>query len=200
MPEMNRFARFFVNRSAARRAKGRYRWIREHVPVPEGAACLEIGCGNGEFCARFVAGYRPARYVATDVDPFQLAEANRTLRRRFSGNLPRGVGVEKADMLALPFPERSFDVVLTFVALHHAGPAHRDFARVPLALSQIDRVLRPGGCLIYAEILHKDAIRRWLADHGYSIVEIEHRFRVESVAARKPSASSETAKPVAGPG
>lgn len=185
MAEMNSISRFFVNRSAARRSAKRYRWIRENVAIPKGAACLEIGCGNGAFATRFVEGFRPERYVATDLDPRQLKEATQELKKRFPNGLPANLELRPADMLHLPFPDASFTVVLTFVALHHAGPTHTDFTNVADALSEIDRVLRPGGLLIYSELFHKDLIRKWLAGHRYSIAAVQVRWRLESVAVRK---------------
>ncbi len=190
MAEMNAISRFFVNRSAARRSARRYRWIRENVTIPSGAVCLEIGCGNGQLAVRFVDGFQPAKYIATDIDPRQLEEARRTLTARYPQGNPSALELRAADMLGLPFADSSFDVVLAFVALHHAGPAHRDFSRVPEALTGIDRVLRPGGFLLYSEIFHKEPIRRWLTDHGYSIGGVQRRWRLESVAARKRAAPS----------
>lgn len=185
MPAMNFLQRFFVNRSARRRAARRYEWIRRGSVVPAGAVCLEIGCGTGELAARFVAGFRPARYVATDLDPRQLEEASRALRKRFPDGIPPELELKEADMLQLPFPDTSFDVTLAFVALHHAGATHHDFTKVPQALSEIDRVLRPNGVLLYSELMHKEPIRGWLAAHGYAIGEVERRWRIESVVARK---------------
>jgi len=202
MPEMNRLARFFVNRSAARRGERRYRWIRTAASVPAEAECLEIGCGNGALAARFVDGLRPARYVASDLDARQLEEARRTLERKFPDGPPPALELRAADMTRLPFPDASFDVVLAFVAIHHASPSHRDFSRVPDALQEIDRVLRPNGLFLYAEIFHQEPIRRWLGDHGYTLSTVERRWRLESVVARKrgPTGADEgPGRPVARP-
>jgi ubiquinone/menaquinone biosynthesis C-methylase UbiE len=185
MPEMNRLSRFFVNLSASRRAAREYDWIRADAPVPRAAVCLEIGCGNGELAARFVEGFQPAQYVATDVDSRQLDGARRTVGRRFPSKPPPALVLREADVLCLPFADRSFDVALAFVAIHHASPTHHDFGRVPQALSEIDRVLRPGGLLLYEEFLHKEPIRKWLADHSFSIDHVRQRRRLESVVARK---------------
>jgi hypothetical protein len=69
MAEMNRVSRFFVNRSSARRNARIYDWVRANLSLPAGAACLEIGCGNGDMAARLVDGFRPARYIATEPRP-----------------------------------------------------------------------------------------------------------------------------------
>ena len=47
---------------------------------------------------------------------------------------------------ALPYPDDSFDVVISSLALHHIGGPDR-----PTALAQMRRVLRPGGRLLIAE-------------------------------------------------
>ncbi|MFZ3355372.1 MAG: class I SAM-dependent methyltransferase [Thermoplasmata archaeon] len=190
MPEMNAFSRFFVNLSARRRANRSYARMRTDAPIPPSAVCLEIGCGSGELAARFVEGFRPAQYVATDLDPRQLELAQRTLQRRFPSGSPSALVFREADVLHLPFADVSYDVVLALVTIHHASPSHHDFSRVPQALSEIDRVLRPGGLLIYEEFLHLEPIRQWLTDHGYTLVHVRRRWRLETVVARKSAASS----------
>ena len=186
MAEMNRISRFFVNRSSARRNTRIYEWIRANLSLPPGATCLEIGCGGGDMAARLVDGFRPARYVATDLDPRQLDAAREALARRYPNGPPIALELRTADMLALPFPDASFDAVFAFVAIHHASPKHRDFANVPRALSEIDRVLRPVGSLVYEEIEHKEKIRQWLLDHGYALTSIQRNWKRESVLALKP--------------
>jgi ubiquinone/menaquinone biosynthesis C-methylase UbiE len=116
--------------------------------------------------ARLVDGFRPARYIATDLDPHQLEAARQTLAKRYPGGLPPALELRVANMLDLPFPDASFDAVFAFVAIHHASPKHRDFANVPRALAEINRVLKPKGSLVYEEIEHKERIRRWLMERG----------------------------------
>jgi ubiquinone/menaquinone biosynthesis C-methylase UbiE len=185
MAEMGRISRFFVNRSSARRNTRIYGWIRTNLSLPPGAACLEIGCGSGDMAARLVDGFAPSRYVATDVDPRQLDAARETLERRYPGGLPAALELRPADMLALSFPDASFDAVFAFVTIHHASPKHRDFTNVPKALAEIDRVLKPGGFLVYEEIEHKERIREWLRGHGYALSGVERGWKRESVISRK---------------
>lgn len=185
MPEMNPVSRFFVNLSARRRAARNYRWIRQEVPIPPGAACLEVGCGNGSLAAQILEGFHPSLYVATDVDPRQVESARRELSRRYPSGLPAALLLQQADMLHLPFADHSFDVVFAFVAIHHASATHEDYSRVPDALAELTRVLRPVGCLVYQEIFHKVRIREWLLGHGYSIERFRSQWRRESVAARR---------------
>ena len=190
MAEMHRVSRFFVNRSSARRNSRIYAWVRATLSLPEGAACLEVGCGSGDMAAPLAEGFRPARYVATDLDLRQLEAAKQNLAKRYPGGLPPALELRTADMLDLPFPDASFDAVFAFVAIHHASPKHRDFANVPRALSEIDRVLKPKGSLVYEEIEHKARIREWLAERGYALTGVQRGWKRESVIATKPRATS----------
>ena len=182
---MGRISRFFVNRFNARRNARIYVWIRGNASLPAAAACLEIGCGNGDLASRIVDGFQPSRYVATDLDPRQLDAAREHLAKNYPSGIPPALELREADMLHLPFDGGSFDAVLAVVSIHHASPNHHDPANVPRALAEVDRVLRPGGVLVYEEILHKEIIRTWLTSHGYALNGIQRGFKRESVAARK---------------
>ena len=186
MPELNAFSRFFVNLSARRRASRAYARIHADAPIPPAAVCLEIGCGSGAFAARFLEGFHPSQYVATDLDSRQLDVARRTIEHHFARAPTPPLVLREADVLQLPFPDASYDVIVALVAIHHASPSHHDSSRVPQALSEIDRVLRPGALFIYEDFLHLELIRKWLTDRGYALVHVRRRWRFETVVARKP--------------
>ncbi len=187
---MSRVSRFFVNTLNAPRNRRLQRWIQANGSLRAGAVALEVGCGNGDLAARLVDALHPARYVATDLDTDQIEVAKAHLAKRYPDGIPQGLELQTADMLQLPFSDASFDAILAVVAIHHATPNHHESGEVPHALAQLDRVLRPGGVLIYEEILHKDLIRAWLAERGYAFSGIERGFKRESVMARKPGGSS----------
>jgi ubiquinone/menaquinone biosynthesis C-methylase UbiE len=184
--ELNPISRFFVNAFASRRSARRFVWVREHVTIPAGATCLEVGSGNGGTAALLVDHLRPARFIATDLDPRQLDAARRYLARRYPAGVPAALELQPADMLHLTFPADSFDAVFAFVALHHASPSHLDFSKIPDALAEVDRVLRKGGLLVYEEIVHREKIAAWLAAHGYSVRAERHRWRHSILAVQKP--------------
>jgi ubiquinone/menaquinone biosynthesis C-methylase UbiE len=185
MAEMNSVSRFFVNTFAGRRNRRRYLWLKANFQFPTRASCLEIGCGNGDLAARIFDGLMPARYVATDLDTRQLEVARRHLSQHYPNGIPATLELQTADMLQLPFPEASFDTVLAYTVLHHASEEHRDFGNVPRALTEIGRVLRPEGSLVYEEIFLKDKIRTWLQTQHYLLTAVGHRWNRETVVARK---------------
>lgn len=82
---------------------------------------LDIGCGNQPYREIFAPVVR--QYVGLD--------------REFPGSCPDVVG----DALRLPFPAEAFDTVLLIQVLEHVP-------NPPDALSEIRRVLAPGGRLI----------------------------------------------------
>ncbi|WP_257459322.1 class I SAM-dependent methyltransferase [Archangium lipolyticum] len=89
---------------------------------------LEVGTGTG-----LLPSYPPsvASTVAIDIDPDMLARAR--LRRP-------GVTLLQADVQQLPFPDRSFDAVVSCLVFCSVEEPAR-------GLAEIRRVLRPGGQL-----------------------------------------------------
>lgn len=190
MTEMTSLSRFFVNLLGRRKHPRRVRWLREHLRVPPGAVCLEIGCGNGAMASRLCEAWNPSRYVATDLDPRQTAAARRYFERQYGDHPPPALSLQSADMLRLPFPRGSFDVVVCFEALHHASPSHHDFTEIPRALAEIDRVLRPGGAFVYEEFLHLAKVRAWLDERRYHELARLRGRRSELVVVSKGRAKS----------
>jgi SAM-dependent methyltransferase len=93
---------------------------------------FEGGAGTGYFAALVAARYG-VRVVAADLD----AQAVRISHRR------HGIPSVQANLLALPFPDASFDLVLLMDVLAH-------FARGEdlVAFGECARLVRPGGRLL----------------------------------------------------
>ncbi len=94
---------------------------------------LELGSGSGAMAVELLDRYPAIRFVATDVDPAMRAAARERLAR-----YGERASVEEADATRLPFPDASFDAVISFVMLHHVIAWEQ-------ALAETARVLRPGG-------------------------------------------------------
>lgn len=105
--------------------------IRGHV--------LEIGIGYGT-----VAHYLSVRccsYLGLDIAerPLQVLAA-------------RGLDGRQGNALDLPFPDGSFDSVVSIGCIHHTG-------NMPRAVGEIRRVLRSGGCALVM-VYNAEAARR----------------------------------------
>ncbi|GAA1114244.1 class I SAM-dependent methyltransferase [Nocardiopsis composta] len=122
--------------------RGVYRRIAEDVAdaAPTGGRLLDVGTGPGTMLDA-IARYRPDLELrGADPSPGMVAEAGRRL-----GPLGAGARVLLGSSEELPFPDASFDTVLSTFSLHHWGdPA----AAVP----ELHQVLRPGGRLVVYDV------------------------------------------------
>jgi ubiquinone/menaquinone biosynthesis C-methylase UbiE len=114
-----------------------HRRLADQAELGSAARVLEIGCGTGNL-ALMVKRTRPQLDVAgLDPDPRAMARAGRKARRT-------GLALELDEGFAdqLPYPDASFDRVLSALMFHHLE------ADLRLAsLREVVRVLRPGGTL-----------------------------------------------------
>jgi ubiquinone/menaquinone biosynthesis C-methylase UbiE len=97
---------------------------------------LDLGCGDGALSEAVAAG----RLTLADVSPVALQRAR--------ARLPRAEAVELEPDAVLPFADGSFDLVVCTETLEHV----RD---VQLLLSEVRRVLEPGGRLAVTTPAHR---------------------------------------------
>ena len=111
-----------------------------------GRDVLEAGCGRGGnlyYLAHYTAA---ARLVGLDA-----SEGNLAFCRRVHGG--GRAAFLRGDAQQLPFAPASFDLLLNLES-SHCYPRLGDF------LAEAYRVLRPGGCLAYADFWHVQAFRQ----------------------------------------
>ncbi|MCZ4279555.1 class I SAM-dependent methyltransferase [Kiloniella laminariae] len=143
------------------------REMAEFLPLNPGSHILDVGCGIGG----------PARYIAEQfachVDGIDLTkdfcEAARLLNH-LSG-LDRQITITYGSALDLPYPDDSFDIVWT----QHTS---MNIADKEGFYTQIHRVLKPGGMLLFHDIfLHPDTAGKtsqillpvpWASEKKYS--------------------------------
>jgi ubiquinone/menaquinone biosynthesis C-methylase UbiE len=102
-----------------------------------GHRVLDIGCGTGSLAVVTKTSYPGVDVVGVDPDDKALARAARKARRA-------GVRVQldRGFSDALPYPDASFDRVLSSFMFHHLQRAEKEHT-----LDEVQRVMKPGGSL-----------------------------------------------------
>lgn len=125
----------FYDFMASRLLRRVYRRLAHDIAglAPQGAAVLDVGTGPGVLPAELAALRPDLRVTGVDPSADMVAAARRKLAR--FGDRAGAVPGEAAH---LPFPDGSFDLIVSSLSLHHwAAPAD--------AVPELARVLRPGG-------------------------------------------------------
>jgi SAM-dependent methyltransferase len=104
--------------------------------APDGARVLEVGCGPGRLSIR-LAGQHGLDVTGVDLDPAMIGRARANADRPRNGEARRPSFLV-GDVASLAFPDRSFDLVVSTLSMHH-------WADPTAGLAEIGRVLRPGG-------------------------------------------------------
>lgn len=105
---------------------------------PSGGQLLDVGCGTG-FYYPLLSQHAQA-VIGVDVSRAMLDEADRLIERQQLKNCR----VQECSALDLPFEDAVFDTVHCWDVLHHVSDVSK-------TLSEIDRVLKPGGRFIAVE-------------------------------------------------
>jgi ubiquinone/menaquinone biosynthesis C-methylase UbiE len=107
------------------------------------ASVLDVGCGAGHLS--FVLAPHVASIIAYDLSDSMLATVQQEAKNRNLQNLQ----VHKGYAESLAFPAETFDIVCTRLSAHH-------WAHVPAALTEMYRVLKPGGKMIVIDVVGHD--------------------------------------------
>jgi len=124
-------------------------WMQETFGFDRfpGKRLLEIGFGLGSDLMQFVRGGCEAHGI--DLTPRHVE----LTRRRFCAAGMRA-HLTQGDAEFLPYASEAFDIVYSFGVLHHTPD-------MPAALSEIHRVLQPGGTLILAVYHRYSLVIAW---------------------------------------
>jgi len=118
------------------------RELAELAQIAPGTRLLDVGSGLGG-PARYLASACGCDVTGIDLTPEFCEVANELSRRTGLAGRSR---FRQADALALPFAEGEFDAVWTFQTQMNIADKRRFYA-------EIRRVLRPGGRLMFQDIL-----------------------------------------------
>lgn len=101
----------------------RSEWLADRIAAYRPSSILEVGCGYGKQLRALRSRLPGVPLVGVDFSPTQLAQACRHL-----AGVDR-LGLALASGLRLPFPDRSFDLVLTSAVILHNPPAEAEAIR-----------------------------------------------------------------------
>jgi arsenite methyltransferase len=114
---------------------------------------LDVGCGRGLMLIGAAKRLSTGSAVGVDIWQAEDLSGNRAeaaLENALLEGVAGRVRVETADMRQLPFPDSSFDVIVSKAAIHNLYE-RRDRAK---ALAEIARVLAPSGQVLIDDIRH----------------------------------------------
>jgi ubiquinone/menaquinone biosynthesis C-methylase UbiE len=118
-----------------------YALVADHVgSFRRTGSLLDIGTGPGWLLLALRRSLPEMRLVGVDISPAMVATARENMKK--AGDDP-AIDLRIAAAEEMPFPDDTFDVVVSTGSLHH-------WKHPPAALNEAHRVLKTGGCaLIY---------------------------------------------------
>jgi arsenite methyltransferase len=136
--------------------------ILDNLALRGDEAVLDMGCGRGAVLTAVARRLTTGRVTGIDIwsNTDQSGNARDvTLRNASLAGVSDRVQIETGDMRSLPFPDASFDLVLSSLAIHNIS-SNTDRKR---AVSEGYRVLKPGGRIVIVDIratrLYADVLR-----------------------------------------
>jgi ubiquinone/menaquinone biosynthesis C-methylase UbiE len=134
----------------ASQEKGYLGALREEMLKDVTGDVLEIGAGTGANFQYYPDG---AKVVATEPDPYMMERAKK--RAEAAG---QNIELKQAPVEVLPFPDASFDFVIDTLVLCSVKDQGK-------ALSEMKRVLRPGGQLrMYEHVRYENPVGALMQD------------------------------------
>jgi ubiquinone/menaquinone biosynthesis C-methylase UbiE len=112
---------------------------------------LDMGCGRGAVLTAVARRLTTGRVTGVDIWSKLDQSGNArevTLRNAALEGVNERVDVQTGDMRALPFPDASFDLVVSSLAIHNI----RSAAERRRAVAEGFRVVKPGGRMVIADI------------------------------------------------
>lgn len=103
---------------------------------------LDVATGTGDFAILAAKMLKPDRLIGIDISEGMLKIGHEKVEK---AGLSNTVIMQKGDCLSLPFEDNSFDAITVAYGV-------RNFANLDQGLSEMLRVLRPGGHLVIIEL------------------------------------------------
>jgi SAM-dependent methyltransferase len=112
-----------------------------------GRSLLDCGCGPGSITLGLARHVAPGHVIGIDLEPSQVELARANAMAAGASN----ARFEVADVRSLPFADGQFDLVFCHTVLCH-------LANAEVAVSEMHRVLKPGGCIALRDIIARHCV------------------------------------------
>jgi ubiquinone/menaquinone biosynthesis C-methylase UbiE len=143
-----------------------YRAVINNLGICETDTVLEIGFGNG-YLIRMLANRRLQKLYGIEISPDMLNIAARKNRKMIDREKIR---LKLADVVDLPFGHSSFDRVYTVNTVYF-------WSDIGKGLSEIKRVLKPGGTFLNVIYLKEYLDRLPITRYGFTKFTVEQIIR-----------------------
>tara|TARA_B100000519_G_C14238414_1_gene435989 strand:- start:820 stop:1695 length:876 start_codon:yes stop_codon:yes gene_type:complete len=159
-----------------------YSWLKSKCE--NGAKVLDFACGNGE--NGIFSAQSGGHCIGIDISPEGVENANKNAQDLGVGDKCR---FEVMDGENMTFSDNTFDLSVEYGALHHVD--------LEKAMSELSRVMKPGGEMICVEALRHNPIIHWYrkrTPHLRTEWEVEHILSVDDLDIVKKYFSVEVVK------
>jgi len=119
----------------------RRRAVRQLAPAA-GSVYLDIGCGTGDIALEILRQSPESKVIGIDQSEGMLVVGENKIR---AAGLAKAISLVMGDVLDLRYDDNSFDGAITSFCIRNVTDRRR-------ALSEIRRVVRPGGSLVILEL------------------------------------------------
>jgi ubiquinone/menaquinone biosynthesis C-methylase UbiE len=136
-------------------------------------SALDLGCGRGAVLLMTAQLLPQGKAIGVDIwqtgDQSGNTQAATEANARAEGVADR-IELRTADMRQLPFPDASFDLAISSLAIHNIhAPGGRS-----QAIAEAARVLKPGGRLRIADFRATGDYAKWLRELGMSGISVRN--------------------------
>jgi len=142
-----------------------YHYVATQVAL-RGKNVLEVSCGHGGGASYLTRTLQPKNYTALDLNPTGI----NFCRQRHHLD---GLKFVPGDAENLPFEPDTFDAVINVEASH----CYPDFLRF---LTEVARVLRPGGHFLYADFRFAEQLAEWEKAIADAPLKILHQRNINA--------------------
>jgi ubiquinone/menaquinone biosynthesis C-methylase UbiE len=127
-------ARIEIHKRFSTNPYGWWRWVFDRFTFSPASRILELGAGPGDLWLENLSLIPPSwQILLSDFSAGMIQTAAYRLSRQ-----PQFIGFQVVDAQAIPFPDKSCDVVIANHMLYHVPDRQK-------AMAEISRVLKPGG-------------------------------------------------------